>query len=483
MNNNVLNLLPVAPEILIMFMSCVILLFGVFFKENRLFSHILAQLTLVGVAAVTFYDFYSWNSVATYAFHNEFVLDRLSVVLQEFIFLSVFGTFAYSRHYNIIHRLPENEFYVLGLLSTLGMMVLVSSHSLLTLLLGMELMSLPIYALVAFARGKERAVEAAMKYFVIGSLATGMMLYGMSFIFGLSRSLDFTEIAKAIALMSPTENYLIIFGLIFVIAGSAFKLGAVPFHMWVPDIYDGSPNSVTLFLSVGPKIAAFGLLIRLFVETMPSLHVQWSEIWIAISVASIILGNVAAIVQTNLKRMIGYSSIAHMGYMLLGLVCATPRGYSAAMFYMLSYSIMTLGVFGMITLMSHDAFESNEIKDFAGLNNRNPWLAFMLMMVMFSMAGIPPLVGFISKLGVIEALIQVHLTWLAVVAVLFAIIGSYYYLNVIKVMYFGEIPDSTEPFDYSFGQKIVVSLNGVAILLLGVFPGALFSLCHSTFYL
>lgn len=482
MNNSLANLLPLTPEIFLMLMACVILLLGLFVKENRWISNFLAQFSVMGVAALTFHNFHAWFPTTTYAFNNEFVLDRLSVGLQEFIFLGVFFTFAYSRHYNVVHRLPENEFYVLGLLSTLGMMVLVSSHNLITLLLGMELMSLPIYALVAFARGKERAVEAAMKYFVIGSLATGMMLYGMSFVFGLAKSLDFAEIAKALSLLSTTDNYLIMFALIFLIAGAAFKLGAVPFHMWVPDVYDGAPNSVTLFLSVAPKIAVFGLIIRLFTEAMPSLHVQWSEIFIAISLASIILGNVAALVQTNIKRMLGYSSIAHMGYMLLGLLCATPRGYSAALFYIISYSIMTLGAFGMITLMSHDGFESNEISDFSGLNNRNPWLAFMFMLVMFSMAGIPPLVGFIAKLGVIEALIQAHLTWVAVVAVVFAIIGAYYYLNVIKVMYFGETPDSLEYFDYSFGQKIVVSINGVAILLLGVFPGALYSLCHATFF-
>jgi NADH-quinone oxidoreductase subunit N len=426
MNNGILNLIPASPEILMMVMACVILMVGVFVKESRLISHILAQFTLVAVAALSFYNFYYLYSNTIYAYHNQFVIDRLSIALQEFIFLAVFVTFAYSRHYNIVHRLAENEFYVLGLLSTLGMMVLVSSHNLLTLLLGMELMSLPIYAMVAFARGKERAIEAAMKYFVIGSLATGMMMYGMSFIFGLTKSLDFTQIANAIALIPPSQSYLIVFALIFLIAGAAFKLGAVPFHMWAPDVYDGSPNSVTLFLSAAPKIAAFGLLIRLFVEAMPSLHAQWSEVWIAISIASIVLGNIAAIVQTNIKRMLAYSSIAHMGYMLLGLICATPRGYSAAMFYILSYTLMTLCAFGMITIMSHDGFEANEIKDFAGLNNRNPWLAFMLMMVMFSMAGIPPLVGFIAKLGVLEVLIQAHLTWLAILAVLFAIIGSYY---------------------------------------------------------
>lgn len=483
MNSTMTSILAVAPEVFLMCMACAILLAGLFIKDNRWVSHILAQLSLLGVAVLTLYNYYFWLPTATYVFQNEFVIDRLSVVLQEFILLSTMGVFAYSRHYNVVHRLPENEFYVLGLLSTLGMMVLVSSHNLITLLLGMELMSLPIYALVAFARGKERAVEAAMKYFVIGSLATGMILYGMSFIFGLGKSLDFAEIAKALATLSPTDNYLVLFALILLIAGAAFKLGAVPFHMWVPDVYDGSPNSVTIFLSVAPKIAAFGLIIRLFVEALPGLHVQWSEIFIAISLASIVLGNVAALVQTNIKRMLGYSSIAHMGYMLLGLLCATPRGYAAAMFYIISYAIMSLAAFGMITLMSHDGFESNEISDFSGLNNRNPWLAFMLMLVMFSMAGIPPLVGFIAKLGVIEALIQAHLTWVAVIAVIFAIIGAYYYLNVIKVMYFGETPDSSEYFDYSFGQKIVVSINGVAILLLGVFPGALYSLCHLTFSL
>jgi len=477
------NLVPAIPEIFVAIMACVTLLVGLFAEKWKNISYYLAQITLVIAAWLTWHVFSNYDvSVTAYTFHDSFILDKLAVVLKIFIYLSVFLTFLYSRQYNEERRIPSNEFYVLGLLSVLGMMVLVSSHNLLTAFLGLELLSLPIYAMVALQRGKARCIEAAMKYFVIGAMATGMLLYGMSMIFGATHSLDLTKIATVMAATPMTQSLIFVFGLVFLMAGMAFKLGAAPFHMWVPDVYDGAPSSVTLFLSTAPKLAAFALIIRILVDGMPSVHVQWQEVWIVVSILSMAIGNIVAIVQTNIKRMLAYSSIAHMGYMILGLACGTARGNAAALFYIISYTIMTLGSFGMIILMSKAGFEANEIKDFAGLNNRNPWLAFIMLIVMFSMAGIPPLVGFIAKVGVLEALIQVHLVWLAVVAILFAIIGVYYYIRVVRVMYFNDVPaESNEPIRFSGDATIAMTLNGIAVLLLGIFPGALFALSHVTF--
>lgn len=477
------DFIPAIPEIFVLLMACVTLMAGLFFEKRlKNISYYLVQSTLILVGWLTWHVFALHGfHMKIFAFNSTFVLDKLAVVLKLFIYLSAFLTFLYSRQYNEDRFIPANEFYVLGLLSVLGMMVLVSAHNLLTIFLGLELLSLPIYAMVALQRGKARCIEAAMKYFVIGSIATGILLYGMSMVFGASKSLDLTQIAQFIAIAPMTQNLIFIFGLVFLMAGIAFKLGAAPFHMWVPDVYDGAPSSVTLFLSSAPKIAAFGLAIRLLVEMMPSLHVQWQEVWIVISLLSMAIGNLVAIVQRNIKRLLAYSSIAHMGYMILGLVCATPRGNAAALFYVVSYTLMTLAAFGMVILMSRSGFEANELDDFKGLNDRNPWLAFLMLIVMFSMAGIPPLVGFIAKVGVLEALIQVHLVWLAVVAILFAIVGSYYYIHVVKLMYFEKASTEAKPVQYSTEMNIAISINGIAVLLLGVFPGAFFSLSHLTF--
>lgn len=476
------KLIAVLPEVFVLVMACATLLLGVFFERVRNLPFYLVQLTLV-VTLLLLWNSYShlgFNST-TILFDGMFELDRLAFVLKLFILIAVFFTFMYSRFYNDERLIPNTEFYVLGLLSTLGMMVLVSSHNLLTLFLGMELMALPIYAMVALQRGKERCVEAAIKYFIIGALATGMMLYGMSLLFGVTQSLDIATIAKTLTNISLQHNLVLLFGLVFILTGIAFKLGAAPFHMWVPDVYDGSPSSVTIFLSAAPKLAAFGLAVRLLVDGMPSLALEWSHMLIVLAICSIAIGNLAAIVQTNIKRMLAYSSIAHMGYMILGLVCANQRGYSAALFYIISYTIMTLGAFGMITLMARAGFEANLVEDFAGLNDRNPWLAFIMLVIMFSMAGVPPLVGFIAKVSVIEALIQAHLVWLSVFAILFAIIGAYYYIRVVRVMYFGDTEGDTVVVRYGTSLKVAISLNGLMVLVLGIFPGTLFALCHLTF--
>jgi len=365
-------------------------------------------------------------------------------------------------------------------LATVGMMVLVSAANLITLFLSMELMSLPIYAMVALMRSKMRCVEAAMKYFIIGSVASGMLLYGLSLFFGATHSLSLSQVAKAITAIPTDQHFILLFGLVFVVAGIAFKLGAAPFHMWVPDVYDGAPNSVTLLISAAPKLAAFGLATRFLLEAAPGLNIQWQEVLMVIALLSIAIGNIAAIVQNNIKRLLAYSSIAHMGYMLLGLACGTQRGEAAALFYMVTYAITSLGVFGMIILLSRADFDANEIQDFSGLGQRQPWLAFMMLLLMFSLAGIPPLVGFIAKLSILESLINVHLVLIAVIAVIFAIVGSYYYIRVVKVMYFEE--NSNEKTIHCNGNLILsISLNGLLILLLGIFPGQLLALCQFIF--
>lgn len=476
------NFIPALPEIGVLLMTLVTLMVGVFAQKYRQLPYYMAQLTLIIAAWLTWHTFTFFdagNTVLT--FENGFIFDRFAMIIKLFIFVIVFFTFIYSRQYNQDRKIQALEFYVLGLLSTLGMMILVSSYNLLTLFLGLELLSLPIYAMVAMQRRKVRGIEAAMKYFVIGSLASGMLLYGLSMIFGATQSLDMLTIAHSIANTPLDQNLILVFGLVFVMAGVAFKLGAAPFHMWVPDVYDGAPSSVTLFLASAPKVAAFAMLVRLFIDTMPTLHIQWQELLMVIAILSMAIGNFAAIVQTNIKRMLAYSSIAHMGYMLLGVLCATPRGYAAAMFYVITYSLVTLGAFGMVILMSQTGFEAETIDDFAGLNNRNPWLALMMLLVMFALAGVPPLVGFIAKVGVLEALIQVHLVWLAVLAILFAIVGAYYYIRVVKAMYFESGADLS-PVRYTLEMKIAITITGLAVLLLGIAPGGLYTLSHLAFF-
>ena len=469
--------LPASAEIFVLFMACVTMLTSVFTKKKS--SNISFYLTEVALAGAAWLTWSSYTGEPSYAFFDSFVLDRLAVVLKLFICLISFMVFAYSRYYVRDRQMAFSENYILGLLAVLGMMTMVSGNNLLVLYLGLELMSLPIYAMVALQRQNARCVEAAMKYFVIGALASGMLLYGMSMIFGATRSLDLATIYQVVLHMPAAMSMLLVFGLVFILAGLAFKLGAAPFHMWVPDVYDGAPTSVTLFIATAPKLAAFGLVVRLLVYAMPSLSVQWSHVLVVMSLMSMGIGNVFAISQSNIKRMLAYSSIAHMGYMLLGLACATPDGESAALFYMVAYTIMTMAAFAMIILISEKG-DVNSIEDFAGLNHRNPWLAFMLLIVMFSMAGIPPIVGFMAKLSVLEALIQVHMVWLAVVALLFAIIGSYYYIRVVKVMYFDE-PTTDVKLVCPRDLQVAISVNGLAVLVLGVFPGFLFTMSHLVF--
>ncbi len=475
MNISMTEFLPLLPEIWVLSMACVVLILDLFLRDsNRVVTYWLAQVTLVGALGFTIAVADSESQIVL---SGTFVNDPMATLLKSFIYVITFGAFVYARDYLRVRDLLKGEYYVLGLFGMLGMMVMVSAHSFLTIYLGLELLSLSLYALVAFSRDDARATEAAMKYFVLGALASGMLLYGISMVYGLTGSLDIAVVANAIA-GEGMQDVVLIFALTFIILGLAFKLGAVPFHMWLPDVYQGAPTAVTLYLGSAPKIAAFAMTMRMLAEALGGLQTDWSGMLTILAVLSLALGNIVAIAQTNLKRMLAYSTISHVGFLLLGLLAGTGEGYSAAMFYTLTYAIMALGGFGMIVLLSRAGFEAEEINDFKGLNERNPWFAGMMLLLMFSMAGVPPTVGFYAKLVVLQAVINVDMVWLALVAVFFSIIGVFYYLRVIKVMYFDPPVDST-PLVAATDMQVTLSINSLAVLVLGIFPGGLMALCAS----
>jgi len=477
MTLDALNISIAWPEIFLLSMACLLLVVDVFLdQKQRNASYLIAQFSLLATAFIT------WTNMAGIrleGFNGTFVVDPLADVLKIFICLVVALVFVYSRDYLKDRNVFKGEFYVLGLFGVLGMMVMVSSNHMLTLYMGLELLSLSLYAMVAFNRESGRSAEAAMKYFVLGAIASGMLLYGISIIYGITGSLHIPEIASSLAKQSEM-NIGLVFGLVFLVVGLAFKLGAVPFHMWIPDVYHGAPTTVTSYIASAPKIAGFAIIIRVLVEALGSLQSDWQGMLIILAVLSLGVGNVIAIAQTNLKRMLAYSTISHVGFILLGLLAGTKAGYSSAMFYILVYSLMTLGGFGVILLLARAGFEAEELEDFKGLNQRSSWFAFMMLIFMFSMAGVPPTVGFWAKLSVLSAVIDVDMLWLALIGVFFSIIGVFYYLRVIKLMYFDE-PTSDEPLDNTLEMQIALSFNGVIILLLGVYPGALMSLCFSVF--
>lgn len=470
------DLTPAMPEIFVLTMACVILVYDLFISDrNRVITYLLSVGTLVGAAILTghYHGDHSEQPVLTFA--GTYVSDSMADVLKLFIYLVTAGVFIYARGYLLDRNLFKGEFYVLGLFGVLGMMVLVSAHNLLSLYLGLELLALSLYAMVALQRDSATASEAAMKYFVLGALASGLLLYGMSMLYGVTRSLDLAEIA-AFLQQGGKENMALVFALAFIVVGLAFKLGAAPFHMWIPDVYHGAPTAVTLYIGTAPKIAAFAMLMRLLVEGMGGLHGDWQGMLIVLAVLSMAVGNIIAIAQSNLKRMLAYSTIAHVGFLLLGVLTGSAGGYSASMFYVIVYAIMSLGGFGMIILLSRAGFEAERLDDFKGLNERSPWFAAMMAILMLSMAGVPPFLGFWAKFTVLEAVIRSGMVWLAVVAVVFAIIGAYYYLRVIKLMYFDRAEDNT-PLTPTLDMKIIMSANGLAVLALGIYPTALMTLC------
>ena len=465
---------PALPEIFLLVMVCVIMLVDLFLKPaQRGVTYALSQLTVIVLAAMT------WPFVhdkAITLFHGQFVLDHFAVVLKLFMYLMVFAIFLYSRRYVMERQIMRGEFHLLTLIALLGGMVLVSANSLLTLYLGLELLSLPTYAMVAMQRDASKGPEAAMKYFVMGAVASAMMLYGMSFVFGLSGSLLLPEISHVV-LNGMSHSMLFIFALMFFIVGVCFKLGAVPFHMWVPDVYEGSPTCVTAILGTLSKIAALGLIVRLVIQMMHGLLPHWHIALMVIAVLSILLGNILAIVQTNIKRMFAYSTISHMGFIVLVLALGTKQSLTYAVFYTVVYVIMSVGGFGMVMLLARQGHESDKISDFAGLNKRHAWIAFMMLLLMVSMAGIPPMVGFDAKLFVIQALIAQHYYGLAIFALIMSVIGAYYYLRVVKVMYFDAAEPATLKHPLSLDGRIAVSVNGVLVLLLGLMPAGLLALC------
>ena len=464
---------PALPEIFVLVMVSLILLIDAAVDDSkRYLAYVLSLLTLAGAAFLTARDL---SSMPVLTLGGLFIDDPLSDVLKLFLYLTVAVVLVYSRDYLRERGLYKGEFFVLALFALLGMMVMVSASHFLTLYLGLELLSLSLYAMVALQRDSSIATEAAMKYFVLGALASGMLLYGMSMVYGVTGSLALADIA--VALQDGTDLRIpLVFGVVFIVSGLAFKLGAVPFHMWVPDVYHGAPTAVTLFIGSAPKIAAFAFVVRILGQGLESQLVEWRDMLVILAVLSMAVGNIAAIAQTNLKRMLAYSTISHMGFMLLGILAGSLNGYGSAMFYVLVYALMSLGSFGMILLLSRAGFEADKLDDFKGLNRRSPWLAFLMLLLMFSMAGVPPTVGFYAKLAVLQAVVEIGYVWLAIAAVMFSLVGAFYYLRIVKLMYF-DTPHDTSPITSSPDTRIIMSANGLSILALGIMPQPLMAVC------
>ncbi|BAP57242.1 NADH dehydrogenase I, N subunit [Thioploca ingrica] len=470
-----LNTIWLLPEILLLTMACLILVIDAYLPEQlRNLTYQLTQGTLLGTGLLILANYPQQQILAM---NNLFVSDPLSGLLKFLIVIVVFWVFIYSRRYLRDHNMFKGEYFVLGLLAVLGMMVIVSAHSLLTIYLGLELLSLSLYTMVAMHRDSPAATEAAMKYFVLGALASGLLLYGISILYGITGTLDLAKLAQLLTQESEQKT-IMIFGLVFVVVGLAFKLGAVPFHMWVPDVYQGAPTAVTLFISTAPKLAAFAMLMRLLVDGMPQLHTNWQQILILLSILSMAIGNIVAISQTNIKRMLAYSTISHVGFLMLGVLTATPAGYAASLFYVVVYTLMSLGGFGVILLLSRGGFEAERLEDFKGLNERNSWYAFIMLILMLSMAGMPPLLGFWAKWSVLIQVVQAGLVWLAVAAVFFAIIGAFYYLRIVKLMYFDK-SENLILIEAGMDMRVALSVNALVILFLGLMPHTLMTVCLS----
>ena len=471
----ILPLWPAYPEIFLLVMVCVILVADLFVSdENRVVTYGLTQATLIACALLTYL---TATGEPVYTFSNMFVDDLMSDVLKLMTYIAAAVVLVYSRSYLMTRDLFRGEFFVLMLFSLLGMMIMISANHMLTLYLGLELMSLSLYASVALKRDSAVATEAAMKYFVLGALSSGMLLYGMSMVYGATGTLEITRIAEIVA-EGVALDFVLVFGLVFVVAGIGFKLGAVPFHMWIPDVYHGAPTPITLMVSSAPKFAAFAFIIRLLAQALggENLVAEWQQMLVVMAVLSLVIGNVTAIAQTNLKRMLAYSTISHMGFVLLGILAADIVGYSAAMFYVVVYVIMNLGTFGMILLLARSGFEAENIDDFKGLNQKSPWYAFMMLLFMFSMTGIPPTVGFYAKLSVLQAVLDAGYLWLAIVAVLASLVGAFYYLRIVKAMYF-DAPVDHAPLATREDARVLMTVNGLAMLALGLLPQPLMALC------
>ena len=461
------------PEIILLASVCLLLVTDTFSKDtDRKLTYVLAQLILIITVVMSLY---LYTGETAYAFDNHFVSDPMSTALKVIVCIVSFFVFLYSHEYLKKHEWMQGEYFVLGLLAVLGMMVMISAYSLLTIYLGLELLSLSLYAMVAMHKDSQPASEAAMKYFVLGALASGMLLYGISILYGVTGTLELGELSHLLSVQSE-QNTLLVFGLVFIIVGIAFKFGAVPFHMWVPDVYQGAPTAVTLFISSAPKIAAFAMAIRLLVDGMQPLLIDWQQMLVILAILSMATGNIIAIAQTNLKRMLAYSTIAHVGFLLLGILSGTEAGYAAAMFYVITYALMSAGAFGIIILLSRKGFESDNLDDMKGLSDKSPWFAFIMLILMFSMTGVPPFLGFWAKWFVLKEIVDMGYVWLAALAVVFSIIGAYYYLRIVKLMYFDKAENMTA-IKSSKQMRLALSINGLVILVIGLMPGSLMAVC------
>jgi NADH-quinone oxidoreductase subunit N len=462
------------PEMLLLAAVSVILIVDLFVDDRH--RHVTYWLTQAGLLVAAFATLRTFHhSSPTLSFSNMVVDDVLSDSLKLFTFVSVSGMLFYSRTYLAARGLFRGETFALTLFATLGMLVMISANHFLTLYMGLELLSLSLYAMVALDRDSKVATEAAMKYFVLGALASGILLYGMSMIYGATGTLEAGKVFEALK-DTGSNRVLAVFGLVFVVSGIAFKLGVVPYHMWVPDVYHGAPTAIALFIGTAPKIAAFAFTIRLLVSSMHPMLPDWQGMLLILALLSMIVGNVAAIAQTNIKRMLAYSTIANMGFMLLGVLSGTVNGYSSAMFYTVTYVLTSMASFGVILLLSRAGFEADRIDDFRGLNARSPWYAFVMLLVMFSLAGIPPTVGFYAKFAVLEATVDAGFVWLAVAAVLASLVGAFYYLRIVKLMYFDEAEDRS-PIEARGDTRALLSANALALLVLGILPQPLLGLC------
>lgn len=473
------NLIPALPEIVMLVMTCLVLVVDLFLpQEKRGYSLFLAVATLV-LTALTIIAVAPVDSISS--FGGSFLLDQMAVTLKLAICVITILVFVYSRDYLTDHDIYKGEYYVLGLFAVLGMMIMISAHSFLLIYLGLELLSLSLYAMIAFNRKSLAASEAAMKYFVLGAMASGLLLYGISIFYGVTGTLNIDQFAQVVNDKMSENPIPLAFAMTFIVVGLSFKMGAVPFHMWLPDVYQGSPTSVTLFIGTAPKIAGFAMAMRLLVDGLGDLYADWSQMLIVLAVASLAIGNIIAIAQTNFKRMLAYSTISHVGFILLGILSGTATGYASAMFYTLTYAITASVAFGVLILLNRRGAEAENISDLSGLNDSNPWYAALLAIAMFSMAGLPPTVGFYAKLSVLQSVVQIDLVWLAVIAVLFSVIGLFYYLRIVRVMYFDKPLDREVTIKQALDVKILLSANGLSLLGLGIFPSGLMTYCVLAF--
>ena len=484
------DLYAILPELVLLIATCILLVASVYVRETVTSTPGVEQDIFHTPRGVGFVYFFSLilliylifafvgrlGDVSLVAMNGLFQSDPLSNLLKACSCAAVLVSLIYSKQYLSDRALFRPDFIVLVLLALLGQLVLISGANLLTLYLGLELMALPMYALVAMRHTSEKSVEAGIKYFILGALASGFLLYGMSMLYGVTGSLDLIEIFKTVA--DPRVNHLVMaFGLVFIVSGLAFKLGVVPFHMWVPDVYQGAPTAVTLMIAAAPKLAAFALLFRLLINTLLPLMGDWQPMLVLLAVLSLIVGNVTAIAQTNVKRMLAYSAIAQMGFVLLGMLSVfDDHAFSASMFYAITYVLTTLGTFGLLMALSRKGYDCETLEGLKGLNKQHPWFAFIGLVMMFSLAGIPPTVGFAAKLGILEALVDAEHTFLAVIAVLASLIGAFYYLRVVKVMYFDESSHEVTVSGSGFAKGLL-SLNTILVLLIGIIPAGLMSVC------